>query len=108
MEMKLEDQEGYKNYLRMTRDNFLELLNIVKGDIESKTREWETLNLQMLNWQQPYVSGLTGHLIQIHNMLIVFTEVYFKVYSRGLRSIIQKYENAICKGLFYFIFHKKH
>ena len=35
-EIKLEDQEGYKNYLRMTEDNFLELLAIVKWDIEKQ------------------------------------------------------------------------
>ena len=34
--MKLEDQEGYKNYLRMTEENFLELLTIVKDDIEKQ------------------------------------------------------------------------
>ena len=34
--MKLEDQEGYKNYLRMTEENVLELLTIAKGDIDKQ------------------------------------------------------------------------
>ena len=38
-EMKLEDQEGYKNYLRMTGENFLELLTIVKGDLEKQSTQ---------------------------------------------------------------------
>ena len=31
-----ESQEGYKNYLAMTEDNFEGLLTIVKGDIEKQ------------------------------------------------------------------------
>ena len=38
-EMKLEDQGGYKNYLRMTGENFLELLTIVKGDLEKQSTQ---------------------------------------------------------------------
>ena len=39
--MKLEDQGGYKNYLRMTGENFLELLTIVKGDLEKQSTQNE-------------------------------------------------------------------
>ena len=38
-EMKLEDREDYKNYLRMTEENFLELLTIVKGHIEKQNTQ---------------------------------------------------------------------
>ena len=37
--MKIENQEGYKNYLRMTEENFLELLTIVKEDIEKQNTQ---------------------------------------------------------------------
>lgn len=35
--MKLNDVEGCQNYLRMSEENFLELLALVRPDIEKKT-----------------------------------------------------------------------
>ena len=37
--MMLDDQEDCKNYLRMTEENFLELLTIVKEDIEKQNTQ---------------------------------------------------------------------
>ena len=34
--MRLNDIEGYKNYLRMTEENFLEILALVREDIEKQ------------------------------------------------------------------------
>ena len=37
--MKLDDVEGYQNYLRMSEENFLELVALVRPDIE-KQNTW--------------------------------------------------------------------
>ena len=70
-EMKLEDQEGYKNYLRMA-----ERLIIVKDDIEKQNTRMR--DVQMLNWQQPYASCQPGHPIQIYNVPFVFIKAHFQ------------------------------
>ena len=77
-EMKLEDQGGYKNYLRMTGENFLELLTIVKGDLEKQStqmREAIPANMKLAATIR-FLSIRAS--IQIYNMSFVFIKAHFQ------------------------------
>ena len=47
VELRLEDQYNYKNYLRMTSENFEEIFQLAKDDITENTKMREPIPLRL-------------------------------------------------------------